>query len=180
VDFEKVVQEIENEQGTFVSVLKYHGAFHQDLIHRMLDQLNERVLSTGDEKKIAARVYSVVYELMNNVLFHAKLFQENEAAGFIVVRRNDTEYKIDSGNLIDTTSEEHIKSIVSEINSMAGQILNEEHTKRMKHGLQEGKVGEGLGFVQLRKIVDKPLAVRFSYFAEYSSIYTVTCAVSRV
>ena len=85
MDIEKVVQEIENEQGTFVSVLKYHGAFHQDLIHRMLDQLNERVLSTGDEKKIAARVYSVVYELMNNVLFHAKLFQENEAAGFIVV-----------------------------------------------------------------------------------------------
>jgi hypothetical protein len=180
VDFEKVVQEIENEQGTFVSVLKYHGAFHQDLIHRMLDQLNERVLSTGDEKKIAARVYSVVYELMNNVLFHAKLFQENEAAGFIVVRRNDAEYKIDSGNLIDTASEKHIKSIVSEINTMAGQILNEEHTKRMKHGLQEGKVGEGLGFVQLRKIVDKPLAVRFSSFAEHSSIYTVTCAVSRV
>ena len=179
IELDNVIEEIVKAEADYSVVMNFQGAFHQDLINRILEQIRERILSTADSKKIVSKVYGILYELMNNILLHAHPIDNEESFGFILLLKNSSSYKIVSGNFLPKNTFATMESSIQIINAMTADLLNDEHTKRMKQGLQEGKVGEGLGFVQLRKLADAPLMARLFNFSEQLSIYTVSCTVSR-
>ena len=177
--FDSVIEEIICRETEYAVVLNFQGTFHQDLINRILEQIRERILSTADSKKIVSKVYGILYELMNNILLHAHSIHNKESYGFILLMKNSLTYKIVSGNFLEKKAFASMESSIRVINAMNPELLNDEHTKRMKQGLQEGKVGEGLGFVQLRKLADASLETHLFDYSEQLSIYTVSCLVNR-
>lgn len=179
IELDKVIEEIVSAEAEDSVVLNLQGTFHQDLINRILEQVRERILSTADSKNSVSKVFGILYELMNNILLHAHPIHNQESFGFILLLKNASTYKVVSGNFIEKKAFTSMESSVNVINAMTSELLIDEHTKRMKQGLQEGKVGEGLGFVQLRKLADAPLDIRLFDYSEQLSIYTVSCTVNR-
>jgi len=160
-------------------LISWCGQFHQDFIFRLLQESEERILSSGDSKHVAQKIYGVLYEQMNNIRFHASLIDSAGNNGVVLLLRSKDEYTIISANYIESTYQKDLNDAIHQINAIEEQVLISESRHRMKNGLNIGRIGEGIGFLQLRKLVDAPMIINFFAVNNQYSIFTICCSVRR-
>jgi len=163
----------------FTKLISWCGQIHQDFIYRLLEESEDRIRSSGDSKQVAQKIYGVLYEQMNNIRFHAGLMDSKGNNGIVLLFRSKDEYTIISGNYVDSTANKDIHDAILQINAMEDQMLISEYKHRMKNGLNIGRIGEGIGFLQLRKLADAPLLFNFSSVNDQCSFFAICCSVRR-
>ena len=161
------------------SLISWCGSFHQDFIYRLLLESEERVLSSGDSKRVAKKIYGILYEQMNNIRFHASKISSKDENGFIMLVKSIDDYRVISGNYIESANTQNLQENIQSINEMEEKVLMSQYEQRMKNGLNAGRIGEGIGFLQLRKLADEPIEITFYTVDKKYSIFVASCAVKR-
>jgi hypothetical protein len=161
--------------------LAFKGAVSQQVLVELGTIVKTRLGADNKFKK----VFAIFVEMTQNVLHYSaeKEYINNEVdpigVGLITVTETSDCYRVSSGNLIDATKVEHLKSQCSHINSLNSLELKECYSEKRKLPLAENSKGAGLGLIDIARKSDQPLEYEISQINDQHSFFTLTATVQK-
>jgi hypothetical protein len=132
---------------------------------------------------VQRKVFHVMVECLQNVSKYSDSSVEHNylyaGRGVFVVTRSQTEYRITTGNAMETCKIDDLKQSLEYINSLDKDALNELYKKQIKEGQIHEKGGAGLGFIDIRRKTGNSLTYDFTPVDDTHSFFILSTCVSR-
>lgn len=155
-------------------VLSYKGSITSELINDVLDGVEKKLEEVGEDGKVRKKIYNVLVESLQNLFHHIEETHEgiNERLdpkfGVLFVVRTGTEYKVITGNFINSSKIKFLKEKLDKINSLSKDELKDMYKFILNHQKLSAKGGGGLGLVDIaRKTGSKLIYNFFNYNNNY-------------
>ncbi len=143
------------------SILLLHkGNISFDLISLIMDQLEQSVNTLEEDRKVKKKFNNILMESFQNLGHHAQKDVTANTDLIMVVSRKRF-YKIITGNLINKSAVEPLKTQLEEINSMDYDQLRVYYKKVMSEEGFSDKGTAGLGFIDMARKTKQKLAYNF-------------------
>jgi len=160
------------------SLLYYKGNIDPDLINKVLDTVEEKLISQKEESKLRKRVYNVLVESLQNLYHHVDRVpgdfadQTSDKYGILAINKVDGGYKIMTGNFIKSENVADLEEKINRINRSSHQEITELYKFILNHQRISSKGGGGLGPVDIVRKTGNKLDYRFrQYDKEWSFFY---------
>ncbi|MFC2090081.1 SiaB family protein kinase [Bacteroidota bacterium] len=155
-------------------LIAYKGDVTSELISNVLEVVESRMEDVKESSKIRKKVYNVLVESLQNLYHHIEVLppdllnEYNEKFGILVVSRANKQYKISTGNFVESERVEQLKGKIDKINSMSAEELKDMYKFILNHQRLSEKGGGGLGLVDIARKTGHKLDYSFH---EYNKDY---------
>lgn len=156
-------------------LIAYKGNVTSELISNVLEVVEARMDDYSETSKIRKKVYNVLVESLQNLYHHIDILPPeirkdfDEKFGILVVSRDDDQYKISTGNFIESEKVPQLKGKIDKINSMNAEELKDMYKFILNHQRLSEKGGGGLGLVDIARKTGNRLDYSFhDYDQDYS------------
>jgi len=177
LDFYKYMREYELS-------LVYEGEITQPIIKAFLSLTETKMMQQDEPGAVQRKVFHVMVECLQNVSKYSDSTIEQNylyaGMGVFVVTRSTTEYRITTGNAMETRKISDLKATLARINEMDKDQLNEAYKRQIKDGALHDKGGAGLGFIDIRRKTGTNLSYEFMEIDDEMSFFILSSSVSRV
>jgi len=164
-------------------ILYYKGNIDSDLINRVLDTVEARMVSGKERSKLRKKVYNVLVESLQNLYHHVEKVpdefedQTSEKFGMVAVNKVDRGYKIITGNFIGSGNAEMLEEKIKRINRSSHEELTELYKFILNHQRISSKGGGGLGLVDIARKSGNNLEYIFKEYDENSTFFCLKILV---
>ena len=159
-------------------IFAYKGSITANLITNILETIETRLKVIDEEIKIRRKVYNVLVEALQNLYHHIdgppfnKDGSLNEKFAICVFSRSANQYKVSTGNFVQSDKIKLLKDRMDQIN-----YLNEDELKSLYRLVLNNKEfsekgGGGLGMIDIAKRTGNKLEYKFY---EYDNNYYFFC-----
>ena len=166
--------------------LAYEGEINHQIM-KAFTSLAQRSMSKNDEPEILQKkVYHVMVECLQNITKHAfhadstNMSDDSNSEGILLVSRNNNEYKVTTGNIIEKERTASLNEMLNHINSLSKEELNTLYISQLKNGKLSDKGGAGLGFIDIRRKTGTTLDFQFLPVSESHEFFLFTSTISRI
>ncbi len=163
--------------------LAYQGEINHQIIKVFTSLTEEQLSEYSESLSVQRRVYHVMIECLQNITRHAanrnKGKKEERNRGIIMVRRNQSEYKVITGNLIGNSGIEKLRNQIDYINSLEKSELDELFKRQILEGKFSHKGGAGLGFIDIKRKTGVILEYQFFPVSDKSSFFLFSSTIPR-
>jgi hypothetical protein len=167
-----------NGQNNDNVILHYKGNIDSDIINRVLDTVEDKMVEINEQSKLRKKVYNVLVESLQNLYHHADKVpndfedQTSERYGLLVVKKVDNGYLIITGDFVDAEKREKLEEKIIRINQSTKEEIKELYKFILNHQKISAKGGGGLGLVDIARKTGHKLDYSFvNYNSEYSFFY---------
>jgi hypothetical protein len=164
--------------------LVYEGEITQPIIKAFLSLTETKMMQQEEPGAVQRKVFHVMVECLQNVSKYSDSTVEQNylyaGMGVFIVTRNAQEYRITTGNPMDTNKIGDLKKTLENINSMDKDTLNEMYKKQIRDGQLHEKGGAGLGFIDIKRKTGNDLTYEFLPIDDDISFFILSSSVSRV
>ena len=169
---------LESNEGYKV-LISHFGTFSQDLVSSLSSSTEELLISSGDQRMVVKRLFSILIEGLQNIRLHGERDDVDRQLGFVIVARGKEDYRIIMANIIDAEDHRKVEKYLEEINHYAVEELKETYLSVLTNEFLSDKGGAGLGFITTRMKSGNPL--RYSFYALKSEkmLFTFDVQLSR-
>jgi hypothetical protein len=163
--------------------LVYEGEItHQ--ITKAFTSLTETNMEIDEESQSTQKkVFHVMVECLQNVGKHAECVEcvdnRKEGRGTFMVCKNDNEYTITTGNIVNKSHVNDMTEVLDKINSLDKDGLKQLYKQQIKEGRLSSKGGAGLGFIDIAKKTGNKLHYGFLPVSNEYSFFILTSVISR-
>lgn len=155
-------------------VIAYKGSITSDLINDVLEAVEKKLDEANEEGKTRKKLYNVLVESLQNLYHHIEETHEgieeelDPKFGVLVIAREDGEYKVITGNFVNSSKIKYLKEKIDKINSLNKDELKDMYKFILNHQKLSAKGGGGLGLVDIaRKTGSKLVYSFFNYNDNY-------------
>jgi hypothetical protein len=166
------------EQKNENVILDYKGNIDSDVINRVLDAVEDKMMAINEQSKLRKKVYNVLVESLQNLYHHADKvpadFEDQTADryGLLVVKKVDDGYVIVTGDFVDSAKREKLEEKIIRINRSTKEEIKELYKFILNHQKISEKGGGGLGLVDIARKTGHKLDYTFvDYNNEYSFFF---------
>lgn len=145
-----------------------------DLISKALEVIETKLFHNSEKTNIRRRIYSVTVECLQNLYHHgidevSDKIKTNQKYGMFIISKNDSTYKISTGNFLSVKKIKLLKDRLDQINSLSKDELKYLYKLILNNDQFTEKGGGGLGMIYIAKRTGNKLEYMFhSYNNEYS------------
>jgi hypothetical protein len=167
-------------------ILYFKGNIDSDLINRVLDSVEARMIDGKERPKLRKKVYNVLVESLQNLYHHVEKVpegfedQKSEKYGMLAINKVDNGYKIITGNFIFSEDVEMLEEKIKRINRSSHDELTELYKFILNHQRISSKGGGGLGLVDIARKSGNKLEYLFKDYDEKSSFFSLKILVSEI
>ena len=177
LDFYKYMREYEIS-------LVYEGEITQPIIKAFLSLTETKMMQQEEPGAVQRKVFHVMVECLQNVSKYSDSTIDHNylyaGIGVFIVTRSATEYRITTGNAMETVKITELKKTLEYINSLDKDSLNELYKKQIKEGQLHEKGGAGLGFIDIKRKTGNSLEYEFLEIDDNLTFFILTSSVSRI
>jgi len=163
------------------TIYTFHATIDEAMIVQTAKEIEEVLLYHGASVYKIKEIFSVLVEVMQNILFYSSNTKElpnnkKEARGSLSLSydsTNDT-YKLESCNLIQSKEKKKIKHYIEEINALSKEELRQLYKTKLRSRENKHKQGAGLGLIVIAKRSSMPIEVKFEKNAHNLYCYKQT------
>jgi hypothetical protein len=165
-------------------ILYYKGNIDSDLINRVLDTVEEKLISGKEQPKLRKKVYNVLGESLQNLYHHVDKVpgdfedQTSEKYGMLAVNKVKEGYKIITGNFIRSAEVKDLEEKIIRINHSNHEEITELYKFILNHQRISSKGGGGLGLVDIARKTGNKLQYFFREYDEENSFFCLDILVS--
>ena len=165
-------------------ILYYKGNIDSDLINRVLDSVEAKMVNGKERPRLRKKVYNVLVESLQNLYHHVEKVpegfedQKSEKYGMLAINKVDNGYKIITGNFIFSRDVEMLEEKIKRINRSSHDELTELYKFILNHQRISSKGGGGLGLVDIARKSGNKLEYLFKDYDEKSSFFSLKIFVS--
>jgi hypothetical protein len=165
-------------------IIYYKGNIDSDLINRVLDTVEAKMVNGNEHSKLRKKVYNVLVESLQNLYHHVEKVPESfedqtsEKYGILAVNKVDKGYTIMTGNFIRADNVEMLEEKIKRINRSNHEELTELYKFILNHQRISSKGGGGLGLVDIARKSGNRLEYSFKEYNGNSSFFYLKILVS--
>ncbi|MGB3948945.1 MAG: SiaB family protein kinase [Bacteroidia bacterium] len=158
----------------------YRGDFSADLSNKILSLAENNMEHNSEPNSLKKKVYFIMVESLQNITRHQTLpnKEDLDKSSFFVIQRLEKEYYITSGNIVENSKIESLKTNLNKINSLDKENLKEYYKKVITQGEFSAKGGAGLGFIEMARKSGHKLAYDFKQIDEQFSHFYFQTTIS--
>jgi len=151
-------------------LLTYKGSITSELINGILEEVENKMLNAGEDSKIRKKVYNVLVEALQNLYHHVDelpsgLKEKFEPKfGILVISKEAEDFKVVTGNFINTRKIKFLKDKIDKINSLTKDELKDMYKFILNHQKITEKGGGGLGLVDIARKTGNKLDYSFKNY----------------
>jgi hypothetical protein len=160
-------------------VVAHLGAFSQDLVNRLAASVEELMITSGDGKIAVKRVFGILIEGLQNIRLHGAKDEYGRQMAYLLLARNQEDYKIIFGNLVATEDVSSLTEYLDAINAMDGLELKEKYIEILSSGYLSKRNGSGVGFLTMRMKSGNALYYTVDPISEEIHFLTVEVILAR-
>jgi len=164
--------------------LVYEGEITQPIIKAFLSLTETKMMQQEEPGTVQRKVFHVMVECLQNVSKYSdSTIDQNylyAGIGVFIVTRSSTEYRITTGNAMETDKMDDLKKTLDYINSLDKDALNDLYKKQIKEGQIHEKGGAGLGFIDIKRKTGNNLTYEFKAIDDELTFFILSSSVSRV
>ena len=148
-------------------VIAYKGSITSDLINDVLEAVEKKLDEANEEGKTRKKIYNVLVESLQNLYHHIEETHEgieeelDPKFGVLVIAREDGEYKVITGNFVNSSKIKYLKEKIDKINSLNKDELKDMYKFILNHQKLSAKGGGGLGLVDIARKTGSKLVYSF-------------------
>ena len=148
-------------------VIAYKGSITSDLINDVLEAVEKKLDEVNEEGKTRKKLYNVLVESLQNLYHHIEETHEgieeelDPKFGVLVIAREDGEYKVITGNFVNSSKIKYLKEKIDKINSLNKDELKDMYKFILNHQKLSAKGGGGLGLVDIARKTGSKLVYSF-------------------
>lgn len=172
------VEEYFYDQANGDVILYYKGDVNAEVINRLLDTVESKLLEVNEQSKLRKKVYTVLVESLQNLFHHVDKvpvdfeYQNAEKFAVLAVKRVDDGYKITTGNFIRAENVPELEGRIVKINKSSTEEIKELYKFILNHQRITPKGGGGLGLLDIARKTGNKLGYLFKeYNNDYSFFY---------
>lgn len=163
--------------------LVYEGEITHQITKAFTSLTESNMMKELESNAVQKKVFHVMVECLQNISKHADEFAANDfvysGRGIFLVSKGEGDYSVTTGNVIDNSKTEELKSLLDTINSLDKEGLNQLYKTQIKEGRLSEKGGAGLGFIDIARKTNKKLIYHFLPVTETTSFFLLTSTISR-
>lgn len=164
-----------------------HLAYEGEITHQItkaFTSLTETNMELEEESHATQKkVFHVMVECLQNVGKHADTIDANEirkdGRGIFLLCKNELEYTITTGNVLNKVKIQEITQVLEKINSLDKDGLKQLYKQQIKEGRLSNKGGAGLGFIDIAKKTGNKLYFNFIPINDDFSFFILTSKITR-
>jgi hypothetical protein len=148
-------------------VIAYKGSITSDLINDVLEAVEKKLDEANEEGKTRKKLYNVLVESLQNLYHHIEETHEgieedlDPKFGVLVIARENSEYKVITGNFVNSSKIKYLKEKIDKINSLNKDELKDMYKFILNHQKLSAKGGGGLGLVDIARKTGSKLVYSF-------------------
>ena len=123
-------------------------------------------------------------ECLQNISKHAEnrnsIVTSKDGRGIFMISKDDSEYNVTTGNIINNDKIPKLREILENINSLDQDGLKILYKQQMREGRLSDRGGAGLGFIDIARKTGQKLIYSFLTINEKRSFFVLTSTISRL
>jgi len=165
-------------------ILYYKGNIDSDLINKVLDTVEGKLIKVNEHSKLRKKVYNVLVESLQNLYHHVDKvpfdFEDktSEKYGILAINKVEKGYRIITGNFVRIEDVEKLEEKIRKINNSSHEEITELYKFILNHQRISSKGGGGLGLVDMARKTGNKLDYYFKEYDEESSFFYLNILVS--
>ncbi len=167
-----------SEQRNGDVILFYKGNIDSDVINRILDSVEGKMVEADENPRLRKKVYNVLVESLQNLFHHVDKVpdefedQNAEKFGMLMIKKAGDTYKIITGNFVHAENIMKLEEKIKRINRSSHEEIKELYKFILNHQRISAKGGGGLGLVDIARKTGNKLDYTFiPYNNNYSFFY---------
>jgi hypothetical protein len=165
-------------------ILYFKGNIDSELINRVLDTVEEKLVKGNEHSRTRKKVYNVLVESLQNLYHHVDKVpddfedQTSEKFGILAINKIKEGYKIITGNFIRSADVNDLEKKIKRINRSSHEEITELYKFILNHQRISSKGGGGLGLVDIARKTGNKLEYEFKEYDEKNSFFYLNILVS--
>ncbi len=149
-------------------VLHYFGSFKEDLIYRLSETIEEKLLAADFSYTLVKKVFSSVTEAINNIIKHGE--KAESSVGALIVYTQENKIKVIISNIVTRSKSSAIKLAIDELNTLSRKDMNFRFYDLMKRSIVSNTSSLGIGILSIR--LNSSSSLKFD-FHELNSDFSI-------
>lgn len=179
-----IYRKMEDDQ----TILSFKGDITQDLLTSVFEIMESKLQKENEDLKLKKKFNHVLIECLQNVYHHMEDLEEFKAHGhpdananaiFIIRKLGVMNYEIITGNHIQQTKVEGLKSRIEKINSLNPETLKSYYLEMLSSTELSEKGGAGLGIIDMARKSGHKLQYSFDPVNESLSFFSLAIKISQ-
>lgn len=191
LDYMKLIYSFHEQMIKNNFSLVYEGEITHQITKAFTSLAEYNMDRLSEDMNIKKKVFHVMVECLQNLSRHAeeeygkenRPFMGPAGNGIFIVGNigelNSHEYHVITGNPIDNTKVEDLKTLLDKINELDKEGLKEYYKKQMREGNISDKGGAGLGLIDIARKTGEKLEYHFVNMNEQYSFFLLRTKISR-
>jgi len=169
------------EKGNIM--LSFKGEVTSDLLTSILQIMESKMETLEEPPKIKKKVYNILVECLQNLYHHLDdddfKTKINEKSALFMIRKEEGEYSIMTGNFITNENVELMEGRLDTINEMDKDELKVYYKEVLNNGEMSAKGGGGLGMIDIARKSGKKLEYNFAPIDDTYSFFSLNIKVAQ-
>jgi len=161
-------------------MIAHLGTFSQDLVSSLSEGAEELMKSTGDNRLVVKRIFSILIEGLQNIRLHGEKDELDRQLGYLIVSKDEKNYKITMANMINFEDHQKVEKYIEEINHHSDEDLKEMYISVLQNEFLSNRGGAGLGFITTRMKSRNPLVYSFYGLKSEKMLFTFEIIIDRI
>ncbi len=164
-------------------LLSFKGMVTSDLLTTILFIMESKMESYDEKPKVKKKVFNVLVECLQNLYHHIDkehdektLSQDNSA--LLMISKNDVDYRIMTGNYMETKNVEALEQKLELVNSMDKVELKSYYRQILSNGNRSDKGTAGLGMIDIARKSGNKLDFDFKTVENGLTFFSLTVKVA--
>ena len=169
-------------------VLSFEGKMSQGVLIALVETLKERLAAStnshDDEQQLIRKIYGVFVELAQNIQNHSleyiEIDQRKIGVGIIVIREDEHQYVLTSGNKITNANAEKLQTYCDQINALDEDNLKKLYKEKLRTARKQEAIGAGIGLIEIARKSGHPIGYTLQTIDENSQFFTLSVNLFKV
>lgn len=166
------------------AVLYYKGNIDSEIINKVLDSAEGRLLTSHENPRLRKKVYNVLVESLQNLYHHADHVPHGYRAaspdryGLVLMEKTGRGYRITTCNFVTTARVKELQQKLTKINNSSSDEIKELYKDILNHQEITEKGLGGLGLVDISRKTGNRLDFRFMKYDNLHAAFRLSAMVS--
>lgn len=168
-----------DQRGIFLNLC---GPLSQNLMVEMGGLMKTKMALEGSDAATIKKAFSVLVELNQNIIHYSaekgpdksnRQLECISGCGIISIGKQNGNYFLLSGNLVENSKVEKLKSRLDKVKSMTKEQLKEEYRTQRKKEPEKDSKGAGLGLIDIARKSISPLEFSFNQLDDRFTFFSL-------
>ncbi|MFP4025100.1 MAG: SiaB family protein kinase [Thiohalospira sp.] len=153
-------------------MLIHKGDFSQDSIFPVLKIIEENLRKEFNDSTQKKKIFHILVELLQNISRHC-LKVNDKKEGIFLLGNSESNFVINTGNLIENKNIKKFRKILDEINSLNRKELKNLYLSKLRDRNLPTNGGAGIGLIDIARRIISPLNYHFHQIDDEKSFFTL-------